>query len=33
VEAIPRKHSVVSLQKTAVLRTAHIIRKVLNFGI
>jgi len=30
VETIPRKHSVVSLQKTAILGTSHIIRKVLQ---
>ena len=30
VEAIPGKHSVVSLQKTAVLGTSHIIREVLQ---
>jgi hypothetical protein len=27
---IPRKHSIVSLQKTAILGIAHIIRKVLQ---
>jgi hypothetical protein len=31
VEAIPRKYSVISLQKTAVLGTSHIIREVLQF--
>jgi hypothetical protein len=30
LEAIPRKHSVDSLQKTAILGTSHIIRKVLQ---
>ena len=30
LEAIPGKHSVDSLQRTAVLGTAHIIRKVLQ---
>jgi hypothetical protein len=30
LEAIPRKHSVDSPQKTAVLGTSHIIRKVLQ---
>jgi hypothetical protein len=29
LEAIPRKHSIDSLQKTAILGTSHIIRKVL----
>jgi hypothetical protein len=29
-ETIPAKHSVDSLQKTAVLGTSHIIRKVLQ---
>jgi hypothetical protein len=29
VEKIPGKHSIDSLQKTAVLGTSHIIRKVL----
>jgi hypothetical protein len=28
--SIPGKHSVVSLQKTAILGTSHIIRKVLQ---
>jgi hypothetical protein len=30
LEAIPEKHSMDSLQKTAVLGTSHIIRKVLQ---
>jgi hypothetical protein len=30
LEAIPEKHSIDSLQKTAVLGTSHIIRKVLQ---
>jgi hypothetical protein len=30
LEAVPGKHSIDSLQKTAVLGTAHIIRKVLQ---
>jgi hypothetical protein len=30
LEAIPGKHSIDSLQKTAVLGTSHIIRKVLR---
>jgi hypothetical protein len=30
LEAVPGKHSVDSLQKTAVLGTSHIIRKVLQ---
>jgi hypothetical protein len=30
LEAIPGKHSIDSLQKTAVLGTSHIIRKVLQ---
>jgi hypothetical protein len=30
LEAIPEKHSTDSLQKTAILGTAHIIRKVLQ---
>jgi hypothetical protein len=30
LETIPRKHSVDSLQKRAVLGTSHIIRKVLQ---
>jgi hypothetical protein len=30
LEAIPLKHSTDSLQKTAVLGTSHIIRKVLQ---
>jgi hypothetical protein len=30
MEAIPGKHSIDSLQKTAVLGTSHIIRKVLQ---
>jgi hypothetical protein len=32
LEAIPGKHSTNSLQKTAILGTSHIIRKVLRFG-
>jgi hypothetical protein len=28
LEAVPGKHSIVSLQKTAILGTSHIIRKV-----
>jgi hypothetical protein len=32
LEAIPGKHSIDSLQQTAVLGTAHIIRKVLQCG-
>ena len=32
VEAIPGKHSTFSLQKTAILVTSHIIRKVLQSG-
>jgi hypothetical protein len=32
LEAIPGKHSTDSLQQTAVLGTAHIIRKVLRCG-
>jgi hypothetical protein len=32
LEAIPGKHSTESLQQTAVLETAHIIRKVLQCG-
>ena len=31
LEAIPRKHSIDSLQKTAILRTSHILRKVLQY--
>jgi hypothetical protein len=31
-EAVPGKHSIDSLQKTAILGTAHIIRKVLQCG-
>jgi hypothetical protein len=30
LETIPGKHSIESLQKTAVLGTSHIIRKVLQ---
>jgi len=30
LEAVPRKHSIDSLQKTAVLGTTQIIRKVLQ---
>ena len=30
LESVPGKHSVDSLQKTAVLGTSHIIRKVLQ---
>ena len=30
LEAVPGKHSIYSLQKTAVLGTSHIIRKVLQ---
>jgi hypothetical protein len=30
LEAVPGKHSIVSLQKTAILGTSHIIRKVLQ---
>jgi hypothetical protein len=30
LEAVPRKHSIDSLQKTAILGTAHIIRKALQ---
>jgi hypothetical protein len=30
LKAIPRKHSIESLQNTAVLGTSHIIRKVLQ---
>ena len=30
LQTIPGKHSVVSLQKTAILGTSHIIRKVLQ---
>ena len=30
MEAVPGKHSIDSLQKTAILRTSHIIRKVLQ---
>jgi hypothetical protein len=31
LEAVPGKHSIDSLQKTAVLGTSHIIRKVLHY--
>jgi hypothetical protein len=30
LEAVPGKHSIESLQKTAVLGTSHVIRKVLQ---
>jgi hypothetical protein len=30
LEAIPGKHSIDSLQKTAIIGTSHIIRKVLQ---
>jgi len=30
LEAIPGKHSIDSLQKTAILGTSHVIRKVLQ---
>jgi hypothetical protein len=30
LEAIPGKHSIDSLQKTAILGTSHIIRKVMQ---
>jgi hypothetical protein len=30
LEAVPGKHSIYSLQKTAVLRTSHLIRKALQ---
>ena len=30
LETVPRKHSIDSLQKTAILGTSHIIRKVLQ---
>jgi len=30
LEAVPGKHSIDSLQKTAILETSHIIRKVLK---
>jgi hypothetical protein len=30
LEAIPGKHSTYSLQKTAILRTSQVIRKVLQ---
>jgi len=30
MEAVPGKHSIDSLQKTAILGTSHIIRKVLQ---
>ena len=30
LEAVPRKHSIDSLQKTAILGTSHITRKVLH---
>jgi uncharacterized protein with von Willebrand factor type A (vWA) domain len=31
LEAMPAKHSIDSLQKTAILGTSHIIRKVLQY--
>jgi len=31
LETVPGKHSIDSLQKTAVLGTSHIIRKVLQY--
>jgi hypothetical protein len=31
LEAVPGKHSIDSLQKTAILGTSHIIRKVLQY--
>ena len=31
LEAVPGKHSTVSLQKTAILGTSRIIRKVLQY--
>jgi hypothetical protein len=31
LEAIPGKHSIDSLQKTAILGTSHIIHKVVQF--
>jgi hypothetical protein len=30
LEAVPEKHSIDSLQKTVILRTSHIIQKVLQ---
>jgi hypothetical protein len=30
-EAVPGKHSIDSIQKTAILGTSHIIRKVLQY--
>ena len=30
LEAVPEKHSIDSLQKTAILGTSHILRKVLQ---
>jgi len=30
LETVPGKHSIVSLQKTVILATSHIIRKVLQ---
>jgi hypothetical protein len=30
LEAVPGKHSIDSLQKTAILRTSHIVRKALQ---
>jgi len=30
LETVPGKHSIDSLQKTATLRTSHVIRKVLQ---
>ena len=32
LEAVPEKHSIDSLHKTAILGTSHIIRKVLQCG-
>ena len=32
LEAVPGRHSIDSLQKTAILGTSHIIRKVLQCG-
>jgi len=32
LEAVPGKHSIYSLQKTAILATSHIIIKVLQSG-
>jgi len=30
LEAVPGKHSIVSLQKTAIIETSHIVRKVMR---